>query len=180
MAHISICVLVKNDSNLSLEDLAHEKAWPLLDKYLLEEVEPYKKYLEEEDISYMKKRYATEDLNVLAPKVEDWNGGMDAAVDEGGLYATYTDNPNAHYDAWNLVDEVPPAEFGRVFFGETGEYKVCHAIITPDGEWIQEGPFTYGAISEEANRQMDAWIERMKEVLEKHKDCIALLADCHF
>jgi len=127
MAHFNICVLVKNDTNLELIDLAQEKAWPLLDKFMEGE--------------------ASED--------------------------------DVHYDAWELLDEVSRTDFDRMLFGQTDEYRPCGAIITPDGSWI-EGRWMQAASPEETERNYQAWFARMAEVLEEHKDCTALLADCHF
>ncbi len=179
MAHFNICVLVKNDSNLNLVDLAREKAWPLLDKFMQSEVPPYKMYIEAEDVSRMKNHYKTDDLQELATKLEDWNGYQGGGVDDGGLYAMSTSNPNEHYDSWDLLDEVVPSDFGRMLFGESDEYRPCGAIITPDGTWL-EGRWIQAATPEETNQRWAAWDAQMKQVLSEHKDCTALLADCHF
>lgn len=179
MAHFNVCVLVSNDRNLSLEDLAREKAWPLLDKFMQNEVAPYKMYIETDDVRRMKEHYKTDDLQDLATKLEDWNGYQGGGVDGGGLYAMSTQNPDEHYDGWQLFTDVPANERGRLLFGENGEERPCGAIITPDGSWI-EGRWLYGPTPEETDRKYQEWFNKIKEVLREHEDCTALLADCHF
>jgi hypothetical protein len=50
------------------------------------------------------------------------------------------------------------------------ELKIPWGILTPDGEWESKG-------WQDDDRH--SWDEKAKAILEDHRDCIALVVDCH-
>lgn len=66
------------------------------------------------------------------------------------------------------VSEIPIAE----------PYYVPHAILTPEGEWIEKGSMGWwGIIRDEASD--DQWHETVKAVLAKYPEHLAVAVDCH-
>jgi hypothetical protein len=50
------------------------------------------------------------------------------------------------------------------------------AIVTPDGKWYEHGSMGWwGIVSDEK----DTWKEEALEILKKHRDCVAIVVDCH-
>ena len=71
-----------------------------------------------------------------------------------------------------------PEKQSELLFGE-GEEKICHAIVTPDGKWI-DGPWIYGSTkNSEQQQELEAWLTRFTEILEQNKDAALFLAECH-
>jgi hypothetical protein len=53
-----------------------------------------------------------------------------------------------------------------------------HAIVTPDGEWLEQGAMGwFGSVSDAKSE--DAWKECVLATLKKHSDGIAVVVDCH-
>lgn len=50
------------------------------------------------------------------------------------------------------------------------------AVVTPDGEWHQHGEM--GWFGQSSNHNYN-WEEQFKALMEEHKDCVAVLVDCH-
>ncbi len=53
---------------------------------------------------------------------------------------------------------------------------VPFAILTPDGEWHEEGQMGLFAV---VSDEKDDWDDEAHKILQAHPDCIAVLTDCH-
>lgn len=63
---------------------------------------------------------------------------------------------------------------------EIKEWKYTpHAIVTPDGEWHEHGEMGWWGIETEQKESDGDWKNTVKDLLAKHKDCIAVVVDCH-
>ena len=178
MSHFNACVLVKRNG-ANLDQMAQKASDVLANFDINKEVEPYKYYIEEDQIQRMAKHYGIDPANLtaLAEKLEDWDGDK-GGVDETGLYGTSTKNPVGHTDYWSVVAEVKPEDRGRLLFGQGGEEKIVKAIVTPAGKW-NDGPWVYGAPDAEQDKELEAWDKQLTTLLDEHKDTVAFLADCH-
>lgn len=57
-------------------------------------------------------------------------------------------------------------------------YYVPFALLTPDGEWIEQGAMGWwGIVSDAVDR--NAWNVSVRAVLERYKDHLAVAVDCH-
>lgn len=178
MSHFNVCILVrKNGSNT--EQLAQKANEMLANFDINKEVEPYKHYIEADEIQRMAKHYGIDPTNLpaLSEKLEDWDGDK-GRVDETGLYGISTKNPDGHTDYWSIFAEMKPEDRGRLLFGQSGEEKTVKAIVTPDGKWI-DGPWVYGAPNAEQEKELEAWNKKLTSFLDEYKDAAAFLADCH-
>lgn len=177
MSHFNVCVLLVN-KGASVEDMAQEASDKLLKFDVNKEMEPYKMYIEADDIHHMADYFGIDptNLHALAEKLEDWNGNK-GGVDEGGFYGISTYNLDGRTDYWSVIAEVKAEDRGRLLFGEGGEFKVVKAVVTPEGKWIN-GPLSYG-YSREQDKEFEDWGKEVTSVLEEYKDAIAFLVDCH-
>jgi hypothetical protein len=142
-------------------------------------VNPYKRYVNKDEIGQMAESYKInpKNLSALSERMKDWNGDS-GGVDENGLYGISTKNPDGKIDAFEIFAEVRPGDRGKLLFGE-GDEKVCHAIVTPDGTWNSEGPWVYGSPNADQEKELTVWIKKMSVILDKYKDAAAFVADCH-
>lgn len=178
MSHFNACVFVKKNGS-SPEQMAQKASDMLANFDINKKTKPYKYYVEADEIQRMAESYGVDptNLSVLAEKLENWNcdkGGMD----ESGLYGISTKNPDGHIDAWSVFTEVNPEDRGRLLFGEDDGEKNCAAIVTPDGKWDM-GPWIYGSLNAEQEKELEAWNKKLIILLDEHKDAAAFLADCH-
>jgi hypothetical protein len=175
MANFSVAIIVKDDGSAN-EQLA-QKAIAAINKFDTElEVPAYKRYFDSEDIERMKAHYKVNEVAELVPHLEDWNGES-GGVDEKGLYANSMRNPNGHFDGGDLLGRVLPEDWGTAFLGE-GNNRICHALVTLDGKWI-DGPWImFEPRSPEQKKELDNWLERLRSVLEENKAEAVFIADC--
>ncbi len=178
MSHFNVCVLVKPDGS-DLRRLEHKAETMLANFDINKEVDPYKKYVDKDDIRQMAKSYkiGLNDFSTLAEKLKEWSGDT-GGVDEGGLYGISTKNPNGHIDAWGISTQIKPEDRGALLFGE-GDEKICHAVVTPDGIWHSESPWVYGSPNADEEKELAIWTKKMSTLLNEYKDAVAFLADCH-
>ncbi|MEI7741284.1 MAG: hypothetical protein WCJ29_02155 [bacterium] len=178
MSHYNAVVLVERGER-GLEQIESETV-EMLEKFNINtEVPPYKTYISPEQIKSMAEYTELDpsDLKPLAAYMKTWDG-TEGGVDEGGLFNISTQNPEGHFDYCVMLGEARPENYGVQLFGEGNQERIVLAVFTPDGKWIQ-GPMFYGAGTEEDNRELDAWIEKVKKILEENKDKAVLVFDCH-
>lgn len=176
MAHFNVCILVKKTGNETDEQML-EQATDAVMKFNSDlEVPQYKWYIDAEEIERMSGYYNTDKLDELAEKLEDWNGNK-GFVDEGGLYALSTNNPDGHFDYGDILGQVSKEDWHRIFL-EGNDEKVCNAVVTPDGSWIS-GPWVYSDSNPESKKKLDDWVEKISDIFRKNEDAVAFLADCH-
>jgi hypothetical protein len=175
MSRFNVCIIVpKNSSN---SDELAQQAFDTLAKFdLNKEMPPYKHYIKPDVVKSMAGHFKTDDLSELAAKMESWDGDT-GGVDEGGLYGISTKNPDAWIDEWEILTEIKPEDRPQLLFGE-GEEKICRAIVTPDGKWIN-GPYIFGSPNAEQEKELAAWLKQFNEVLDQNKDAALFLAECH-
>ena len=57
-----------------------------------------------------------------------------------------------------------------------GDDKIPYALVTPDKAWHQKGTMGWWGISTNEDKN---WKEVARTLLEKYKDCYAIVVDCH-
>lgn len=53
-----------------------------------------------------------------------------------------------------------------------------HALLTPDGAWTEKGEMIWFGIVVNEKPEAD-WASQVRQVLDKHSDCILVAVDCH-
>lgn len=96
MSHFFTIVIVPGDIQ-NIDQKVEELLAPF-DENL--EIEPYKEYLNKDDIQTMASYYKTNDLAELAAKMMGWDDS-EGGVDEQGLYHILTRNPQKKWDWWS-------------------------------------------------------------------------------
>lgn len=178
MSHFNVCILVTRDG--STPEQMEQKAEDTLENFNVnKEVEPYKYYIGPDKIQMMANHYKIDSANLvaLAEKLDDWHGDK-GGVDEAGFYGISITNPDGHIDYGSVFTEVKLEDRGRLLFGEGGVEKVVKAVITADGKWVN-GPWIYAASDAESDKEFEAWITQVTQLLDEDKNAIAFLADCH-
>ena len=96
--HYCVFVLIPKDADIDIEVA---KALAPFDDDL--KVDPYKVYLDPQEITRMARHYGTKRtrLKVLAAHMEDWRSGP-GGIDDRGLFAISTFNPNAKWDWYEI------------------------------------------------------------------------------
>ncbi len=199
MARFNVCVLINRDGS-NLEQMAQKASDVLANFDINKEVEPYKCYLEPDEIRRIAECYGIdpENLSRIAEKLEEWKRDR-GGVDDSGAYGISTKNPDGHIDDWSIVAEIKPDDHRRILFGYDGGYdrKGCKAIVTPEGKWI-DGPWIEifpssrgrGNLTEEQKeqvkrlyekqqKQLEEWDAKIATVIDQYKDAAAFLAVCH-
>lgn len=139
MSHFTVLVLVPADTK---RDAIEDAITARLARYDENtEVEPYKRYMDAQDIANMVDHYKVEatDTAALVTHMEDWYG-YEGGADETGLYYLCTYNPDSHWDWWQIggrwdremqgKNVLPVADWDGSF--------QPFALVTDDGEWHQK------------------------------------------
>lgn len=161
------------------------------------EVEPYKGYIEGKELQLFAEwsNIPVTDLAALAKNVPAWKGQGEGGVDERGLYFMSSLNPQAMWDHWHIggrwdgvIQGKSRNTKGRSNYGpehEELQYNTCSVaelapdifawhLITPDGQW-HEGNCWRGS-----DEDCERWRATLWELLEQHRDCVAVGVDCSF
>lgn len=191
MSHFFTVVLI------SEEQLDSEKQG-IIDKLMepyseLLKVEPYRKYLDADDIAGGVRSYGSE--QALIENMEDWEGeGHTGGMDLRGIYymttrntkskhdgfrvggrydGRVTANPQSSENGFNFDPKHQTLENNSARVKDLPENFKCFAIVTPDGEWHDKEEFGsfFGPIPE--------WDRKMLDILSQHSDCLAVGLDCH-
>lgn len=153
------------------------------------EVAPYKRYLDDEEIEHMARRYgiAEDDLPGLATKMHDWNG-FEGDADEVGVFAWKTSNPLGKWDWYEIGGGWNNSIGGRnvVKAGallQAPYLKDCLPFSTaaPRGEWREvETLVDLGWSKFESVRKTEArWLLEVKQVLHDHAQSRVVCVDLH-
>lgn len=120
-----------------------------------------------------RERYAT-----FEEYCKDWHGHE--RRDEKKNRYGYWENPNRKWDWWVKGGRYA----GRLNDGDVASVSEipagfgCFAFLTPSGEWIERGQMGWWGVV--TNSRDDAeWDVHQKVILEKFKDCTAVVVDCH-
>ena len=112
-------------------------------------VKPWKQYLRPGEIAAMAKtfRLRRSGLHRLAGQMPGWNGCA-GAVDERGLFAVRTDNPDARWDWYEIGGRFGESLPGNVAPARSllraRKLSSClpHDFLTPDGVWHSRDRYT--------------------------------------
>src|SRR3989338_7123163 len=117
------------------------------------EVEPYRRYLDSEEIGRMSKAYQTTDLKILSEQLADWSG-FGGGVDDKGLYELTTRNPDGKFDSWNIFEILPTTTVRD----QLEQDRIPFALILPGGTWVSDEVYSFGGDP----KAMDNWVEKVK------------------
>ncbi|MEL7243051.1 MAG: hypothetical protein AAGM40_11990 [Cyanobacteria bacterium J06573_2] len=199
MTHFTALIILPPDTR----DI-HQKVVELLNPYYSElDVEPYKEYLNQEELQTEIEYLSTlskEDINKLAIEYElsgqniikdlakinlDWCEEDIAGIDEYGEYKITTYNPQSKWD-WYRFIEAEQSIRDPCLVKNLPEV-IPYALITPDGEWYELG-FDLGIQAFMRNHSIQDtniseeevnWDLKVKEILACYSDFIAVALNCH-
>ncbi len=141
--HYCVFVLIPQDADIDIEI---EKALAPFDDDL--KVDPYKVYLDPREITAMARHYGTKrtDFKTLAAHMDDWRSNL-GGVDDRGLFAVSTFNPNAKWD-WYAIGgrwdgHLPGNVLSAAALLKRPDLKslLPAALVTSDGSWHQRETF---------------------------------------
>lgn len=193
--HSCIYVFIdNNDQNVeSLVDSALEPFNEATD------VAPYKDYLSQSSIRFMADHYKVnpKDVHSLAGKMSDWHG-VQGGVDDIGLFALCTSNPNGKWDWYEIGGRWDGYITGRRRHDNSISRGNCilastllaspdlpnrlpAGIITPTGEWIDQSSVvntSSGWFYHEIPK--DIWCKRLQRILQAFPNHRVICVDVHF
>lgn len=196
MSHFFTIVIVPADTKSEEIEAKVQDLLAPYDENL--DVTPYKKYLDNEDISRMASFYESDDLSVLAARMEDWSGG-EGGIDEQGLYELSTRNTQSKWDWWTIggrwngvIRDTPRSDEKGFNFAEEYrqldenilpvwrvDHKIhAHAVITPDGKWHEQGRMGWFAVVHDEKAE-EVWDAEVVKIIQDHRDCLLVGVDCH-
>lgn len=189
MAHYTICAIFPADSDETaskmknlcetnkdgLMDALGKKLEKPLSKFDRDfEVKPYRVDMPSNEIDDMIERYNETDLNILAGKMDDWNGGK-GGVDGKILYYYTTENKNGKFDGWGVYDVMPAKEL----LSNLDEMeRVPQAILLPDCTLVESETWFY-VVSEKNVDDFNEWVDKVRNILSEYPNALAVLIDCH-
>ena len=176
MAHFTVAIIVQDDGS-NVEELS-ARAIASINRFDTElEVPLHKRYIEPDELENMKGHYKTDHIEDIVPHLTEWNGES-GGIDEKGLYVDSTRNPEGHFDDGDILGRVRPEDVGMAFLGE-GNNRLCHAIVTLDGKWVN-GPWVmFEPKDSEQKKELDDWLAKLASILEENKREAIFIADCH-
>jgi hypothetical protein len=165
------------------------------------ELAPHKRHITENNVQFFKEKHGTNDLRVLAEKLQrDFH--EEFGVDDLGLFEITTFNEMGKWDYWSLknyfpIDSARVNRWGKdlapsiVLVSDLNLNKenAPHSMLTPDGKWHDVDDFGYVTRLQfekglkglhPANVEpMARWRSHVREVLNQHADHLVLAIDCH-
>lgn len=204
MTHFTALVILPPDT-INTQDKVAE----LLNPYYSElEVEPYKEYLDREQLQAEMERLSTlskQDIDKLAAEYElssenvienlakinlDWYEEDVAGTDQNGEYQITTYNPQSKWDWYSFIEAEPrEAEPPISYPCKIADLPdiIPYAVITPDGKWHELG-FDFGIqafmrnhLNSNTNITEEEinWDVKVKKILNFYSDFIAVGLNCH-
>ncbi len=173
--------LAKDRKGKKVNDLAVEvrKELARFDQSI--EFPEYKRYLDQTEIKDVMEEYnlSIDDKETLVKHVQEYNQQGEGGVDEKGIYELSTENPEAHFDHYEVFYYATPEDFEGKILGK--EWPLVRAFITPELEWIEGywGNIEGAVASGEENKYYN-WKDKLISLLEQHKDCAIFIVRCHF
>jgi hypothetical protein len=200
--HFSVLVLIPPDTN-KIEVKVRELLSPY-DQNI--EVEPYKEYLNQEEIANEVKYLATlsqekiekmaadwevpgNDLETLAKMELEWFDELIDGIDEKGEYKVVTYNPQGKWD-WYRSIEMEPVESEKPIsypcrVTDLPNVVPC-AIVTPDGEWHELGmdagikAFAKSLKADTTVSEEEAeWNQKVRQILQYYSNYLCVALNCH-
>jgi len=196
MSHFFTVVLVEPELE---KDEIEERVSELLAPYDENlQINPYRVYLDPEDIKNMAEHYKLDPNNSagIIKKIKDWSGDR-GGIDDKGLYRISTYNPKSKWDWWriggrwngeikgayrgskdgfNFDDEFETLEENICPISELPENLEIFAIVTPDGFWHEKGHMGWFGCTSNINKD---WKKIVKDLLKKYSNYIAIGCDLH-
>ena len=152
------------------------------------QVKPWKKHLDDEEIAKMAKYYRMRRTSArsLAACVEDWSGDK-GGVDEKGLFALHTYNPDGKWDWYEVGGRWKGFLRGDVRSAASllNSPKLAkllpHDFLTPDGTWHEVETFVRaGWIGGHFERRSDnQWLEEFQQALRQFREYRVACVDRH-
>lgn len=169
--------LIENNKNGVINVLSKKIEKPLSHYDINKRVDPYKDYIEIEEIEKMANYYniKASNLESIKNKLIDWRGEDDATtgIDEKGLFIMSRMNKKGKFDSWGaydvyLIDDL----LNKDDF-------TSHAIFTPNCELVESDTWFYHI--DKSNRDnFEKWNKKFRETLKKYTpNAFVLLVDCH-
>jgi hypothetical protein len=203
MTHFLAFVLIPPD----VEDI-HTKIEELMAPYYEErEVEPYKEYISPEMINSLALKFKTgTDFLALLEHLKQDVGWNEVGLDEQGIYEITTFNPRPMWDYWYYsggkylfgetiwkeclakneaqhgADEPFECNSCPVADLPTEAYTFPAAIVSPDGLWYDLTDFGWKLLKGDSLDNQIAnskWQGLVRELFQKHADCLAVSVHCH-
>ncbi|BCL83756.1 hypothetical protein ccbrp13_62210 [Ktedonobacteria bacterium brp13] len=191
MAHIFVGVIVPGSTAFeNVEDTVKRQLEPFGDDW---KVEPYKVYLDKEEISNIAK-----DHNISQKELEKWYG-RPLALDERGSYYSSTYNSQAKWDYWCIGgswdgvaskmsrhnnDYRADIELGHcslkgnmIRIAQVETIPQFFALVTPDIHWYEIG--SEGVKLECGEQDRSEWEIKTQQIIETHRNDILVGIDCH-
>lgn len=203
MTHFTALVILPQDTT-NIQDKVAE----LLNPYYSElEVEPYKEYLEREQLQAEMEHLSIskEDIDKLAVEYElsgenviedlakinlDWYEEDVAGIDEHGEYQITTYNPQSKWDWYRFIEFEPRESEPPIYYpcrvADLPDI-VPYAVITPDGKWYELG-FDLGIQVFMRNHSIKCtnitegeinWDLKLKQIIDFYSDFLAVALNCH-
>lgn len=152
------------------------------------EVTPWKRYLGPRELAAMARCYKLPKgaLRKLAACMDDWNGGT-GGVDEGGLHAVLTSNPDAKWDwyeiggRWQGKFKDNAASCRALLRRENLADLLPHDFLTPDSVWHERSRYVPGdfLLGHFIDKSQPAWLREFTRALTRHRDCRVVCVDRH-
>lgn len=147
------------------------------------DVEPYRDYLDADEIRRMAEHYGipATDLPALRERLPDWRG-REGGIDDRGLYVITTYNRDGRWD-WHEIggrwNRFIPGSHDNVIsvpaLLKKRRLSRClpYYVVTPDGRWVEQ-PFT------DAQREHDSpWFAQVRDSLAPYPDHKVVCVDIH-
>jgi len=139
------------------------------------EVEPYKEYLTEIEVSKIASQHKINRSNkdLLLEKIKDWDSDLSSGIDEKGYYIISNKNLAGNFDYWSafdicLVDDVL----------QNKDF-IIQALFMPDNKYI-ESEESFFSVDEDNQEAYIAWQDRVRRILKCYSpDSMLLFLDCH-
>ena len=182
--HSCVYVIIGPNTNTNTNDIeaAVAKALAPFDEALT--VPPYKVHLSSSCIRAMAEHYKVPetDLKQLAGKMQDWMR-CPGGVDELGLFATWTSNPDGKWDWYEIGGRWDGLVTGRkrpnsdvlrnnsirtstLLRARDFSARIPFSIVTPTGEWVERSTFettSTGWYTRET--PTDVWTAHVRRIL---------------
>lgn len=138
------------------------------------EVAPWRRYLDAGEVAAMARNYGLlmRSTRQIAAQMEDWNGG-EGGMDEKGIYATLTYNPDAKWDwyeiggRWDGFLTNNAATAHSLLRSPKLKDFLPHDFLTPDGKWHEKATFvsTGWLQGHMVHTPEGRWLQQFKQAL---------------
>ena len=194
--HSCVYVIIGPNTNTNDIESAVAKALAPFDEAVT--VRPYKVHLSSSSIRAMAEHYKVPETNLkqLGRKMRDWMG-CPGGIDELGLFATLTSNPDGKWDWYEIGGRWDGFITGRkrpdgdvlrnnsilastLLRARDISSRIPFSIVTPTGEWVERSTFettSTGWYTRET--PIDVWSAHVHRILEAFPAYRVVCVDVH-